>query len=256
MNLKLIAISILSALAFTYGANAGDPKKIRIGTEGAYPPFNQINADGALSGFDIELARALCSDMKVECEFVTQDWDGIIPGLITGKFDAIVASMSITAERAQKVAFTDSYYRTPKYFIAAKDTGMTDTSVTGMKGKVIGAQSSTAAANYLQDLYRESDVRLYEKLDDATLDLHARRIDAILGDGIVLAEWLKKAGKECCAVIGERVENVEYFGAGIGIAVRKDSEDLRQKLNASIKHIRSNGEYAKINARYFGFDIF
>ena len=122
-NLKRIALAIsAAAFALSIGAAGAQDKVLKIGTEGAYPPFNNLTADGKLVGFDVDIAQALCDEMKVKCEFVTQDWDGIIPALQAGKFDAIIASMSITPERAEKVDFTNKYYNTPSALAAPKDT--------------------------------------------------------------------------------------------------------------------------------------
>src|SRR5215510_3181674 len=138
---RIALAASVAALAFAVGSANAQDKVLKIGTEGAYPPFNNLTSDGKLVGFDIDIANALCDEMKVKCTFVAQDWDGIIPALQAGKFDAIVASMSITEERKKKVAFTNKYYDTPASFIAAKDTKITDFSPAGLKGKVIGTQS-------------------------------------------------------------------------------------------------------------------
>ncbi|RUZ43606.1 transporter substrate-binding domain-containing protein, partial [Mesorhizobium sp. M7A.F.Ca.CA.004.05.2.1] len=122
-------------------------EKIKIGTEGAYPPFNTITADGKVEGFDIDIANALCAQMKVECEIVTQDWDGIIPALQAKKFDAIIASMSITEERKKQVAFTNKYYTTPLALVAPKDSDLTSTEPPALAGKTVGAQASTTQAD-------------------------------------------------------------------------------------------------------------
>ena len=150
---KIVAATAIALAAATGLASAKEWKEVRIGTEGAYPPFNGLDASGKLVGFDVDIGKALCEKMKVNCTFVAQDWDGIIPALLAGKYDAIVASMSITEERKKKVAFTNKYYDTPASFIAAKDSKITDLSPEGLKGKVIGTQSSTTHANFLEEVY-------------------------------------------------------------------------------------------------------
>ncbi|WP_029356135.1 ABC transporter substrate-binding protein [Bosea sp. 117] len=249
---KLLAAA--AALALSASLAHAEIKKVRIGTEGAYPPFNSVDTSGQLVGFDIEIAKALCEKMKVECTFVAQDWDGIIPALLAKKFDAIVASMSITDERKQKVAFTDPYYLTPGNFIAPKDTKITDISPAALKGKAIGAQSSTTGATYLEDTYKGSDIKLYATQDEANADLAAGRLDAVLADKFVLYEWLEKtdAGK-CCKFVGPDLKDVNPQGTGI--AVRKEDNELREMLNKAIKEVVADGTYQKINAKYFPFPI-
>ena len=134
---------------------------LKIGTEGAYPPFNNLTADGKLEGFDIDIANALCDEMKVKCEFVTQDWDGIIPALQAGKFDAIIASMSITEERKQKVDFTDKYYNTPPAIAAPKDTDIKGVTKEDLAGKTIGVATSTTHFNYAEKTYTDSTLKGY-----------------------------------------------------------------------------------------------
>lgn len=250
---KLLAA--VAVLALATGAAQAQTKTVRIGTEGAYPPFNSVDSSGQLVGFDIEISKALCEKMKVECTFVAQDWDGIIPALLSKKFDAIVASMSITDERKEKVAFTVPYYQTPGNFIAPKDTKLTDISPTALKGKTIGAQSATTGAVYLEETYKDSEIKLYPTQDEANADLAAGRLDAILADKFVLYEWLEKSSDgKCCKFIGPDLKDVNPQGTGI--AVRKEDNELREALNKAIQDIVADGTYKKINAKYFPFDIY
>jgi lysine-arginine-ornithine-binding protein len=252
-TIRIIAAAAILALGA--GAAHAEMKKVRIGTEGAYPPFNSVSTSGELVGFDIDIAKALCAKMKVECTFIAQDWDGIIPALLAKKFDAIVASMSITEERKQKVAFTVPYYSTPGNFIAPKDTKLTDLSPAGLKGKTIGTQSSTTASVYLEEKYKDSEIKLYPTQDEANADLANGRLDTILADKFVLYEWLEKtdAGK-CCKFIGADLKDVNPEGTGI--AVRKEDNELREALNKAIKEIVADGTYKTINAKYFPFNIY
>lgn len=249
----------LAATAVAMGTLVGSAiaaDKIRIGTEGAYPPFNFTSASGELQGFDIDIAKALCEEMKAECTFVSQDWDGIIPALVAKKYDAIIASMSITEERKQKVDFSDKYYSTPPALIAPKDTALTATDPAALEGKTIGAQSSTTHATFLEDTYKGATIKLYPTQDEANADLVAGRVDAVAADSVVLGEWLKKEDGACCKLVGMMENDPKYFGDGAGIAVRKGEDDLREKFNAAIAAIRANGKYKEINDKYFEFSVY
>lgn len=243
------AVALLAATSF---AAAKDWSTVRIGTEGAYPPFNFIDSNNELQGFDIEIAKALCTEMKVECTFVAQDWDGIIPALTAGKYDAIIASMSITDERKQVIDFTDKYYTNSLNFMAATDSGIADVSAGGLAGETLGAQSSTISAQYLEENYGDSDIRLYPTQDDANLDLANGRLDAVLGDVGPLGTWLATDDGACCAFVGEAVVNDDV----IGIGVRKEDADLKEMFNAALAAILDNGAYEEISQRYFSASIY
>jgi polar amino acid transport system substrate-binding protein len=252
-HIRLIASA--AAVALLAGA-AQAQDKVRIGTEGAYPPFNNLNSAGQLEGFDIDIANALCEEMKVECEFITQDWDGIIPALQAGRFDAIIASMSITDERKQQVDFTEKYYNTPPAVAVPKDSDITDVTKEGLAGKSIGAQGSTTHSNFAEATYTDSDVRLYPTADEYKLDIVNGRIDAVVDDIIVLQEWLATPDGACCKIAGTITPVEEIHGPGAGIAIRKGEDELREKFNAAIDAIRANGKYKEINDKYFSFDAY
>ncbi|MEQ1942600.1 ABC transporter substrate-binding protein [Mesorhizobium sp. VNQ89] len=230
---------------------------MKIGTEGAYPPFNNLTADGQLVGFDIDIANALCAEMKVTCEFVTQDWDGIIPALQAGKFDAIIASMSITPERAEKVDFTNKYYNTPSAVAGPKDSTITAITKEGLAGKTVGVATSTTHYNYAEKTYTDSTIKGYPSSKEFLLDLANGRLDAVEDDISVLDDWLKSPDGACCKLLGQpSPQPVEIFGPGAGIAVRKGETDLVNKFNAAIDAIRANGKYKEINDKYFTFDVY
>ena len=256
---KRFALAASAAVIALFSTNAmADGEKIVIGTEGAYPPFNNLESDGSLTGFDIDIAKALCEEMKAECTFVTQDWDGIIPGLIAKKYDMIIASMFITEERKKQVAFTDPYYLAAMTHAAAKNSGITDFTNEGMKGKAIGAQSGTTQADYVAAVYPDADIKLYPTQDEVNLDMANGRLDLQVGDMIPLLDWVTKNddGKACCELIGKPITDPKFVGEGVGIAVRQDDNDLREKLNAALKAIREDGTYQKINDKYFSIDIY
>jgi polar amino acid transport system substrate-binding protein len=254
---KRIALAA-SAAAFTLSLGAAQAQELtlKIGTEGAYPPFNNLTADGKLEGFDIDIANALCEEMKAKCEFVTQDWDGIIPALQAGKFDAIIASMSITDERKQQVDFTDKYYNTPPAIAAPKDSDIKGVTKEDLAGKTIGVQGSTTHSNYSEATYTDSEVKAYPTAQEYQLDLANGRVDAVNDDIIVLQQWLDSQEGACCKLVGTITPVVEIHGPGAGIAIRKGEDELREKFNAAIKAIRASGKYKEINDKYFKFDAF
>jgi polar amino acid transport system substrate-binding protein len=247
-----------SAAVFTLmaGAAMADGEKIVIGTEGAYPPFNNLEADGTLTGFDIDIAKALCEQMKAECTFVTQDWDGIIPALEAKKFDAIIASMSITEERKQKVDFSAKYYNTPPAIVVPKDSDITAATPEALAGKTLGAQSSTTHSNYAEAHMKDAELKLYPTADEYKLDIANGRIDGVIDDVVVLSEWLKTADGACCKLLGTLPIDPVINGEGAGIAVRKGETALADKFTKAIADIRENGKYQEINAKYFPFDVY
>jgi polar amino acid transport system substrate-binding protein/arginine/ornithine transport system substrate-binding protein len=237
-------------------ASAQAGEKLRIGVEGAYPPFSWKEPDGTLKGFDIDIAFALCEMMGRECELVEQDWDGMIPALLAKKFDAIVASMSITEERKKKVDFTSKYYRTPAKFVVPKNTSLQATPE-GLKGKSVGVQRATTHQCYMEKMFPDAGLRLYATQEEVFLDLAAGRIDAQISDSVQALDGFlnTSAGKDFAFLGGDRFD-LECHGEGAGIAVRKGQDNLRNALNAAIGAIRADGTYQKINEKYFAFDIY
>jgi polar amino acid transport system substrate-binding protein len=256
IRMRLALAISAAALAVGMGAASAEELTLKIGTEGAYPPFNNLTADGQLEGFDVDIAKALCEEMKAKCEFVTQDWDGIIPALQAGKFDAIIASMSITPERAEKVDFTEKYYNTPPAIVAPKDTDIKGVTKEDLAGKTLGAQSSTIHFNYAEKTYTDSTLKGYPSSQEEQIDLANGRLDAITDDSTVLLEWLKTPEGECCKIVGTITPVLEIHGPGAGIALRKGETELAEKFNAAIKAIRANGKYKEINDKYFSFDVY
>jgi putative lysine/arginine/ornithine/histidine/octopine transport system substrate-binding protein len=245
----IFATLLVAGMTAAGGQAEAQQKTIKIATEGAYPPFNAKDASGALVGFDVDIAKALCDEIKAKCEIVAQDWDGIIPGLEAKKYDAIAASMSITDERKQKVDFTSPYYSNYLRIVTKKGSGITGPE--SLKAKTVGAQRSTLAATYSEDkLGRGSTVKLYDTQTAAYSDLEAGRLDALVSDVYPAYDWLKdKPGYE---FVGEKID----LNDKIGIAVRKGDKELMSVLNTALKTIRANGTYAKLNAKYFPFDIY
>lgn len=252
------AMIVAAAVALSAGiAQAGEWSKLRVGVEGAYPPFSWMEPDGALMGFDIDIANAICAQMNAECELVPQDWDGIIPALLAKKYDAIIASMSITEERKKKVSFSDKYYSTPAKFVRKKGSGI-EINRDSMAGKSVGVQRATIHENFVSDNYGDIvEIKGYGTQDEAYLDFTAGRVDLLLADSVALEEgFLKTDAGADAEFVGPNFTDPKWFGDGAGIAIRKSDTDLQQMLNDAIAAIRANGTYKKINDKYFGFDVY
>ena len=252
---RMCVLGLVCALLLPAAVSA-DPLKLRIASEGTNPPFSTINSEGKLEGFDVDIANALCAKMGADCEIVAQDWDGIIPALLAHKYDAIAASLNVTADRAKVVAFTKPYYHSPSAFVVRKGTDVKDLSAKALAGKTVGVQSSTNHAAFLDDKYSRSIVRLYNTVADAYRDLAASRIDYVLYDKLAAYDWLRTPDAACCELAPGDLSDPAYFGSGIAIALRKEDGELLKRFNTAIDGIVADGTYAKINAKYFPFPIF
>jgi arginine/ornithine transport system substrate-binding protein len=259
---KVWILLIVLTLAISAGAvQAKDWKVVRIGVEGAYPPFSYMTPDGKLEGFDIDIARALVAAMGAEVKLIPQDWDGIIPALLARKYDAIIASMSITEERKKKVAFTDKYYNTPGKFVCKKGAMKEFTRAEvaqATKGKSIAVQRATIHDRFVTEQGGEGvKVKRYGTQDDAYLDLVAGRVDMLLADSVAIDDgFLKKPEGQGFQFIGPDLSEVKYFGEGAGIAIRKQDTDLVELFNQAIVKIRQDGTYKKIQDKYFEFNVY
>ncbi|WP_367111332.1 transporter substrate-binding domain-containing protein [uncultured Psychrobacter sp.] len=220
-------------------------KTLRIATEGAYPPFNYTNADGSLAGYDVDVANALCAQMQADCEIVAQDWDGIIPGLLAQKYDAVVAGMSITPERQEKVDFTEPYFANTMVWLTNTDSGFDPNAIQNL---TLGGQRSTTPGAYLQENYEGKEgntVQLYDNYDNAYLDLKSGRSDAVLAEKVSAKSWLTD-NPEGFGIVGDEIDNDD----NIAIAVRK-GDPLRDEFNQALSEIRSNGELARLEQANF-----
>ena len=238
------------------GGTAGAGEKLRIATEGAYPPFNYIGPDGKLAGSDVDIANALCQAMGADCELMAQDWDGMIPGLLAKKYDVIVASMSITEKRKKAVNFTKPYYQAPAQFVTRRDMDLT-VSKEGLKGKKVGVQRATTYANYLETVYKGTvEIVYYDTVENHNLDLTAGRVDAVLAQAIYMGGVLKKPEGKNFKFVGEMIWDPQYIGVGAGIAVHKQNKELLEKLDAALAKIVADGTHKKIFRKYFDFDLY
>ena len=258
--MKAIFISLLFVLSFsttqTLAADTKDATKLRVGVEGGYAPFSIKGADGKFSGFDIDIAHAVCAQLKVDCVLVEINFDSMIPALKVRKIDLIVASMAITDERKKAVNFSDKYFDSPSRIVARSDAKFEITKE-GLSGKRVGVQRGTIQDNYIGVAFGKSTIVRYGKVDEVYLDLASGRLDAVLDDAVSASEgFLKTPAGKGFAFIGPEFKDRKYFGDGVGIAMRKSETDLLARVNAAIGEIRKNGEFKKIQDKYFDFEIF
>jgi octopine/nopaline transport system substrate-binding protein len=274
---KKILISLFT-ISLLFGIFVVNAKSIRIGTEGAYPPENNLNSAGELEGAEIDFGNEACERMNVDCEWITQDWDGIIPALLNGKYDIIIAGMSITEERKQKVNFTNGYMNDGARFSVLKDSGLADLSVGGVtrvnmntaggkenaavgqliaafEGKTVCVQSSTTHANFAtQYMATGSDVKLYQTVDDHNLDLSAGRCDAILTDVASALDFMGTDQGANVAFTGPTFSGGPW-GDGVDRAIRKEDTDILEMWNKVIAEMSEDGTTAEITKKWFGRDM-
>lgn len=223
----------------------GMPTTIKIATESSYKPFSYTDADGKLIGYEIELIDALCAQMKANCNVISQDWDGLIPGLNAQKFDAIMAGISITPERQEVIEFSDPYFHTSIILIGKKGDNVR---IDALKNQPVASQRATVASQYLQDEHAEADIKLYDTQDNAYLDLTSGRVRAMMSDKVTGLDWLKTPAGKDYEIKGQEITTDKD---AMGIGFRK-GDALVAKFNTALAEIKANGTYDKISGSYFG----
>lgn len=247
-----IIAGVVLALTTT-SASAEDV--IKFATEAAFPPFNERADDGSIIGFEIDLGNEMCARINRECEFVAQEWDGMIPGLLSKRFDGIFASMSITAERKKKINFTDRYYKTPGAFVGPAGTKI-DRSASDLGGLKVGTIPGTTEC-FVTKNYPDAKVQIYRNAEDMFLDVQAGRIDVVLADSIQADFGLLRPNPDIgYKFLGEPATDAKRFGEGIGIGVRKDDPEILALMNKAIAAVRADGTYDRLVQKYFGYDIY
>jgi len=274
---RKLLLSLL-AISSIFLATVVNAKSIRIGTEGAYPPWNNLNAAGELEGAEIDFGNEACKRIGVECEWVTQDWDGMIPALLNGKYDIIIAGMSITEERKAKVNFTNGYMNDGARFWVLQDSGLANLSVTGISkvnmnnaggkekaavgqliaafsGKTVCVQSSTTHANFVEQyMAGGTEIKLYQTVDDHNLDLAAGRCDAVLTDVASALDFMDTDQGSNAVFTGPTFSGGPW-GDGVGGAIRKEDTDILEMWNKAIAEMAADGTTANITKKWFGRDM-
>jgi polar amino acid transport system substrate-binding protein len=250
-----MAALALAAGVFPAGVFAQDGPRIRVAVEGAYPPFNYLDQNNELQGFEVDLLKALCKVMQAQCILVPREWDGIVRGLLDREYDAIMSSLEITERRAKRIAFSRSYYRMPAAFIGRKDTDIAQVTPEALRDKAVGTADRSEHAAFLKEVYPETRLQTYGKLDEANLDLLTERLDLVLGDKLSLFRFLASREGACCRLVADAPASQAHYGKGYGIGIRKEDEALKGSFDRAIETVIADGTYDRIRAGYFAFDI-
>ena len=249
--LLALALGSLCTLTFAQG------KDLKVAIDPTYEPFTFKTADGKPTGFDVDIANALCEQIKRKCVFVEQVWDSMIPGLMAKKYDVIISSMSITEDRLKQIDFTEKYYNTPSRVVVTK--GVKYDGPASLKGKKIGVLKASTQEKFALGEMKTVGVEVvsYEAQDQVYLDIKSGRLDGTVADFVeVTGGFLSKPEGKDYNLVGPELYIEKYFGTGAGIGLRKGEAALKGELSAAIKTIRGNGVYKKINDKYFKFDVY
>ncbi|AYC31896.1 ABC transporter substrate-binding protein [Pseudomonas cavernae] len=255
---KLVLLGSLALSLLAASASFADEQALRIGIEAAYPPFAYKTPSGQIEGFDYDIGNALCAEMKVKCQWIEQEYDGLIPSLKVRKIDAALSSITITEERKHSVDFTHKYYFTPGRLVM-KEGFVLDEQFSALKGKNIGVQRGSTADRFASAVLAKAGATIvrYTSQDEIYLDVLAGRLDGTFADSIPLEiGFLDTPRGKGFAFVGPEFKDPQYFGEGAGIAVRKGNTELVGKLNQAIDSIRANGKYQEIQGKYFKSDIY
>lgn len=259
--MKKIVLLLAAGLvaAFTSAASARD---LRIGSECTYPPFNFRDASGELQGFDIDIAREIGKRLNANLTFVCQPFDAMIPALLAGKFDLLLASMSITDERKKSIDFSIPYRSSTARFVAAKGTTAAPLTAdgkpnpAGVAGKIIAIQRSSTYESYITKMMPGAQVVLYDTVDNMLLDLQSGRVDLVFAGPIKLAnDFLLKPRGANFAFVGPEINDPEFFGPGVGVGLRKDAGSLTTEVNAALQGMFDDGTFKAINNKYWPFSV-
>ena len=232
-----------------------DIERIRFLTDSDYPPFNYYDEEGALTGFNVDLARAVCDELVVECDIIPLDWAELVPALKRNEAEAVIASIRPSKQTLEELDFTEAYYHTPARFIARKGE-FEEVTQDALEDAKIGVVANSAHQAFLADFFSESEVVTFERAGKAMDALKEGEIDVMFGDGISLMFWVNgTASQNCCAFVGGPFTETRYFGEGIGIAVLRGNRKMRQVLDYGLARVRANGRYEELLLRYFPFSV-
>ncbi|ARP38197.1 arginine ABC transporter substrate-binding protein [Vibrio syngnathi] len=244
---KILLASLIGLSSAGMAVNASAQDEIKFAMEATYAPFEYMDENNQIQGFDVDLANALCEEMKATCTFHNQAFDSLIPALKFKRYDAAISAMDITEARLKQVNFSNAYYDNSAAFISIEGK-VADQAA--LEGKRVGVQNGSTHQSFLLEQMAGVTAVPYSSYQDAFIDMKNGRIDSVFGDTAVVAEWFKK--EDNLTYVGDQVTNQEYFGNGFGIAVNKSNQELVDQLNVALAAVKANGEYDKIFNKYFG----
>jgi polar amino acid transport system substrate-binding protein len=236
-----------------------EPKRvaIRFLTDSDFPPFNYFDEDNVLTGFNVDMARAVCLELNVACDIQVRPWDQLLPALARGEADAVAASHLVSPNSLKVVDFTDRYYFTPARFAGKRSTANIEVTPEGLEGKRVAVAKATAHEAYLRTFFRDSTVRVFETPELARDALVTGSVDFLFDDGISLAFWLNgTASKACCEFKGGPFAEPKYFGDGVGFAIKREDVELKNLINTALMRMRESGRYEELLLRYFPLRVF
>ena len=259
ISASFIPVVLICLLPLSYAAYAEDftGKTIRLGVDPTFPPLEFKTPQGKLTGFGVEIAEALCNEIKANCIWVESNWDGMIPGLLTRKFDAIASSMTVTPTREKQIAFTDKISNAPTWLIAHKNLSLVPTA-DSLKGKTIGVQQGSSQEAYANAIWRSEGVNVisYSSQMEVNEDLANGRLDASLMASLAATDFFNTPVGKDFTRQGKQLQYSPLLGKGDAIGLRKEDIALRDAFNQALQTIISNGTYKKINLKYFDYDVY
>lgn len=230
---------------------------IRFLTEGEFPPFNYYDDEGVLTGFNVDLARAVCLEANAACDIKVRPWDELLPSLARGEADAVIAAHMVTAATLAEVDFTDRYFHTPGRFVGRTEDGAHEVSPDELDGVSIGVAKGTAHEAFVRAFFRDSKIVLFENPELAREGLQQRTVDLVFDDAISLAFWLNGSlSRQCCEFKGEAFLEPKYFGDGIAVAVPRSDPQIKALINDALKRVRQSGRFQELVERYFPLRIY
>jgi polar amino acid transport system substrate-binding protein len=268
VHLLIVGVSVTLAAIGAVRAQAPSPEPeatapttrrttLRVLTDSDYPPFNYYEEDNTLTGFNVDIARAICTEMAVACDIRVRPWGELLPALHRGEADAVIASHKLSASALQGVDFSERYYHTPGRFVGKRTLARVEITPEGLEGKRIAVARGTAHEAYMRAFFRDSRILPYETTELARDAVITGAADLLFDDGISLAFWLNgTASKACCEFRGGPFAEPKYFGDGVGIAVSRADGQLKGQINAALRKLRENGRYEEVVLRYFPLRAF